>query len=209
MSNVEYEANTHLNHKFRVGASNEQVGEGAFAMSRGRSAAIAEECDFGNFHTGNLSSEFVADRRAKSGQNGRIMTNDRQEIIKRWLVGLLEEKEETQAKLAKLLGLSTSQMNKTVSGARNLKADELLILAAYYDQELPALPGHGKARIAERSNDNDVGGEAGAGAEDDELWAFAERKVKDEERKRGVQFTNEDFIDLVIKYYDTLCRRSL
>ncbi|EEE44164.2 helix-turn-helix domain-containing protein [Roseibium alexandrii] len=172
-----------------------------------RQADIASDFDFSNIHNGNYCAEIATDRLLESVHYSHAMATDKQDIIKQWLAKVIEEKEETQAGLAKLLGLSTSQINKTVSGSRNLKADELLIVAAYFDADLPIIPGYGHARIAKRSNDNLEGQIAFSDSDEDELWNLAEQKVKDEENKRGIKFTNEEFIDRIIKLYNTLSRR--
>lgn len=140
-------------------------------------------------------------------QYTHVMATDRQDIIQQWLSKVIDEKEETQAAIANLLGISSAQVNKTVKGTRNLKADELLIVAAYFDAELPLIPGHGQARISKQSNDNSEAGPSLAAPDEDELWALAERKVGEYEISLGTRLTNEEYIDRIIKLYDTLSRR--
>ena len=84
----------------------------------------------------------------------------------------------------------------------------MLIVAAYFDAELPVIPGHGQARIAKRSNDHDVNGASFADEAEDELWQLAEKKVDAEEAKRGTRLSNEEYIDRIIKLYNTLSRRK-
>ncbi|MBO9457930.1 hypothetical protein [Labrenzia sp. R5_0] len=171
-------------------------------------AHIARSFQNGNVHIGNLATDLATDLRAEGVHYSHAMASDRQEIIQKWLAKVIDEKEETQAAIAKLLGLSTPQMNKTIKGGRNLRADEMLIVAAYFDAELPVIPGHGQARIAKRSNDNDVNGASFADEDDDELWQLAEKKVDAEEAKRGTRLSNEEYIDRIIKLYNTLSRRK-
>lgn len=173
-----------------------------------RQADIARHFLFGNVQNGNYCSDLATDLRTKGVHYSHAMASDRQEIIQKWLAKVIDEKEETQVALAKLLGLSTSQMNKTLKGGRNIRADEMLIVAAYFDTELPVIPGHGQARIAKRSNDNDANGASFADEDDDELWQLAEKKVDAEEAKRGTRLSNEEYIDRIIKLYNTLSRRK-
>ncbi|WP_156959045.1 helix-turn-helix transcriptional regulator [Labrenzia sp. DG1229] len=172
-----------------------------------RQSNHARYFDFSNIQNGNSASNLANDSSAHGVQNAHAMVKDRQFIIQKWLSKVIDEKAETQAAIASLLGLSSSQMNKTLRGTRNIKADELLIVAGYFDAELPLIPGHGQARISKRSNDNDVSGPNFSDNDDDELWVLAEKKVEDEEQRKGVRLTNEEYIDRIIKLYDTLSRR--
>ncbi|CTQ53566.1 hypothetical protein LP7551_02090 [Roseibium album] len=171
-------------------------------------ADIARSFDSGNIQNGSFTANSATDKLNQGVHYSHTMETDRQEIIQKWLAKVIDEKEETQAAVAKLLGLSTSQMNKTFKGSRNIKADELLIVAAYLDAELPAIPGHGQARIAKRSNDNDFRGGNLANQNEDELWKLAESKVELEEERRGIRLSNEEYIDRIIKLYETLARRK-
>lgn len=173
-----------------------------------RKPDFARNFPFGNIHYGNFATKLATDIRANRVHYSHAMATDRQKIIQKWLEKVIDEKEGTQVAIAKLLGLSTSQVNKTVKGTRSLKADELLIVAAYFDAELPAIPGHGQARIAKRSNDNEVDGLEHSDGNDDELWNLAEKKVEQLEQKRGIRLGNEEYIDRIIKLYETLVTRK-
>lgn len=172
-----------------------------------RQSNLARNFDFSNIENGNSASNLANDSFPDRVQNVHAMIKERQEIIQKWLMQVIAEKQETQAAIASLLGLQSSQMNKIVKGTRSIKADELLIVAAYFDAELPVIPGHGQARISKRSNDNEVSGPNFSDDDDDELWILAEKKVEDEEQRKGVRLTNEEYIDRIIKLYDTLSRR--
>ncbi|MEP3049446.1 MAG: helix-turn-helix transcriptional regulator [Roseibium sp.] len=152
-------------------------------------------------------SNLATDKMSEIVHHPHVMATDRQELLKKWLAKVIDERDEKQVALAKLLGLTTSQMNKTVNGTRNIKADELLIVAAYYDAELPRIPGYGQARLAKQSNDNAEDGPIYA-EEDDELWTLAEQRVDAEEAKSGLMLTNEQYIDHIIKLYNILRRRK-
>ena len=154
-----------------------------------------------------MISNLANDSFADSVQTTHAMANDRQKIIQEWLSKVIDDKQQTQVAIANLLGLDATQMNKIIKGGRNIKADELLIVAAYFDVELPLIPGHGRARVAKRSNDNEASGPNFSDDDDDELWILAEKKVEDEEIRKGVRLTNEEYIDRIIKLYDTLSRR--
>ncbi|MCK7615216.1 helix-turn-helix domain-containing protein [Roseibium sediminicola] len=171
-------------------------------------ADIARTYHFGNNQNGYLAAKTVTDNRSSKMHNSHAMLTENQKTLKRWLRKVLEDKEETQKAVAKLLGISEQTFNKSVSGDRPIKAHELLIVACYFDAELPILPGHGQARIAKRSNDNDADGINHSNPDEDQLWALAEKKVEEEEAKRGVYMTNEEYIDRIIKLYETLSRRK-
>lgn len=174
-----------------------------------RQSNNARDFDFGNIENGNNVAKIANDSFDQRVQNAHAMVKDRQEIIQQWLNKVIDEKEGTQAAIASLLGITSSQVNKTLKGTRNIKAEELLIVAAYFDAELPLIPGHGQARITKRSNDNDVSGPNFSDDDDDELWVLAEKKVEIEEQRKGVRLTNEEYIDRIIKLYDTLSRRRV
>jgi hypothetical protein len=171
-------------------------------------AGIARNLHFGNCRNVKSVASLENDNADHYVQNAHVMSTENIDIIRKWLDEVIDDKEERREALWRILDLKPPQRTRMKNGARRLRADELLIVAAYFDAELPAMPGYGKARIAKKSNDNDAEGPVFPDDDADELWSLAEAKVEEAERKAGVLLTNEEYIDRIIKLYNTLQRRS-